>query len=97
MVVGRAAGVHGARLQERPDLVERRRMIAIALAVHRGLTSAGRVEPEDQADRRRLPRTVRTEKTGDDAGTHRERQVVDCALVAVVLRQVAGLDQTASP
>ena len=34
VVVGRAAGVDGARLEQRADLVQRRRVVAVVLAVH---------------------------------------------------------------
>ena len=87
--------VHGARLQQGADLVQRRRMLAVVLAVHLRVAGRRRVEPEHQPHRRRLPRAVRAEETGDDAGPHRERQIVDGALVAVVLGEIARLDQAA--
>ena len=93
MVVRRTAGVDRARLEQRADLVQRRRMVAVVLAVHRHVAGGRRVEPEDQPHRRRLPGAVRAEEAGDDAGPHRERQVVDGTLVAVVLGEIARLDQ----
>ena len=67
VVVGGAARVHRARLEEGSDLVQRRRVVAVVLAVHGDVAAARRVEPEDQAHRRRLARAVRTEEPGHDA------------------------------
>ena len=52
------------------------------------------VEPEDQPHRRRLAGAVRPEEAGDDSGPDVEGQVVDGALVAVVLGQSARFDHT---
>ena len=70
-------------------------MIAIVLTVHRDLAGGRRVEAEDQAHRGRLAGAVGAEEPGHDAGLDGEREVVDRALVAVVLRQVASLDHAA--
>ena len=92
VVVRRAAGVDGARLEQRADLVERRRVLAVALPVH-GHRSRGRaVEPEDQPHRRRLPRPVRPEEPGDGPREHGEREAVDGPLLPVVLGQAFCLD-----
>ena len=66
VVVGRSAGVDGARLEQRADLVQRRRVVAVALPVHGHRPGGRAVEPEDQPHRRRLPRPVRAEEPGDD-------------------------------
>src|SRR6266480_639945 len=96
MVVRGASGVDGTSLEQRADLVQRRRVIAVVLAVDRRVAPAGCVEAEDQADRRRLPGPVRTEKAGNDTRTDSEGEIVDGTLVTVVLRQVSGLDHGAS-
>src|SRR5438067_12883305 len=56
MVVGRAACVDRPGFEERADLVERRGALAVALSVHGDRAGGRRVEPEDQAHRRRLAR-----------------------------------------
>ena len=93
MVVRRTTAVNRARLQQGADLVQRRCMIAVVLPVHLRVAGGGCVEPEHQSDRRRLPRPVRAQETGDDAGTHRERQIVHGTLVAVILGEIARFDQ----
>jgi hypothetical protein len=55
VVEGRAAGVHGARLEQRADLVQRGIVIAVALPVHRDRARRRSIETEDEAHRRRLP------------------------------------------
>jgi hypothetical protein len=67
-------------------------MLAVVLAVDGDVAASRTVEPEDQAHRRRLARAVRAEEAGDDAGLDDEAQVVDRPLLAVVLREPAGLD-----
>ena len=93
MVVRRTTAMNRARLEQGADLVQRRSMIAVVLAVHLRVARCGRVEPEHQSDRRRLPRPVRAEEAGDDAGPHRERQIVHGTLVAIILGEVARFDQ----
>jgi hypothetical protein len=92
VVVGGAAGVHRARLEQRPDLVQRRGMVAVVAAVDGDVPVRGRVEAEDQAHRRRLARAVRAEEAGHHAGLDREGEAVDGALVPVILRQPARFD-----
>src|SRR5262249_19530771 len=92
VVVRRAAGVDGTRLEQRADLVEWRRMVAVVAAVDGDVTLLRRVEPEDEAHRRRLARAVRPKEAGDDAGLDGEAQAVDRALFPVVLREIPGLD-----
>ena len=94
VVIGGAAGVDGPRLEQRADLVQRRLVVPVVLAVHDHVARGRRVEAEDQPHRRRLPGAVRAEETGDDPGPDGERQVVDGPLVAVVLRQAGGFDHT---
>ena len=66
--------------------------LPVALAVH-GHGARGRsVETEDHTHRRRLARPVRPEEAGHDPRAYRERQIVDCACRAVLLRQPARLD-----
>jgi hypothetical protein len=75
VVVGRAAGVDRARLEQRADLVERRGVVAVGLAVDGDVAGARAVEPEDQAHRRRLARAVRAEEARHDPGLDGERRV----------------------
>jgi hypothetical protein len=92
MVVCRASGVDRARLEQRADLVERCRVLGVVLAVDRDVAGGRPVEAEDQAHRGRLAGPVRAEEAGDDAGSDGEREVVDRALLAVVLHEPARLD-----
>ena len=92
VVVGRAPGVDGPRLEQRADFVQRRRVVAVALAVDGDGAGRRRVEAEDQAHRGRLARPVRAEEAGDDSRLDGEAEAVDGALRAVVLRQVVCLD-----
>ncbi len=92
MVAGRATGVHRPRLEQRSHLVQRGRMVAVRPPVDGHLPGGRPVEPENQAHRGRLAGPVGAEKPRDDAGPNDERERVDGALVAVVLRQVLRLD-----
>ena len=65
VVLGGAAGVNGLRVEERADLVERRAVLCVRLAVDRHAALARAVEPDDHAHRRRLARAVRAEEAGD--------------------------------
>jgi hypothetical protein len=96
VVVGRAPGVHRPRLEQCADLVERRRQLAVVPPVDRDVAGCRPVEPEDQAHRRRLARAVWAEEAGDDARLHREREIIDGTLLAVVLRQIPRLDHNAT-
>ena len=62
VVVGRAAGVDGARLEHRADLVQRRGEVAVGASVDGDRARGGRVEPEDQTHRRRLAGAVGAEE-----------------------------------
>src|SRR4029077_13559210 len=68
VVARRAARVHRTGLQQGADLVQRRRMIPIGLAIDRDTPLRRPVEPENEPHRRRLARAVRAEEAGDDAG-----------------------------
>src|SRR6185437_8265226 len=96
VVVGGAARVDRPGLEQRTDLVERRRVVGVLLAVDGDEAVVGRVEAQDEPHRRRLAGAVRPEESGDDARLHGEAQVVDGDRVAVALRQVAGLDHERS-
>ena len=97
VVVGRPAGVHRPRLEQRAHLVERRAVVAIVLAVHGHVAAGGRVEPEDEPHRRRLARAIRPEEAGDDAGLDAEGQAVHSPLLAVVLHECRCLDHCSPP
>ena len=85
-------GVHRACLEQGADLVQRRPQVSVGLAVH-GHRPRGRpIQPEDHPHGRRLARTVRAEKTGDNPRSHREIEPVDRHLVAVPLAQAVRLD-----
>ena len=92
VVVGGAPGVDGPRLEQRADFVQRCRMVAVELPVDGDGAGRRRIEPEDEAHRGRLARSVRAEEAGDDSRLDGEAEPVDGALRAVVLRQVVGLD-----
>ena len=62
VVVRRPAGVDGARLEQRADLVQRRGVLAVVAAVDGDVAARRRVEAEDQAHRRRLAGAVRPEE-----------------------------------
>jgi IS5 family transposase len=94
VVVRRSAGVDGARLEQRADLVQRRGVVAVVAAVDDDVTARRGIEAEDQAHRRRLARPVRSEKARDDARLHGKAEPVDGPLVAVVLRETARLDHS---
>ena len=94
MVVGVAAGVDGARLEERPDLVERGGMVSIVAPVDGDVAARRGVEAEDQAHRRRLAGAVRAEEARHDPRLDREAQAVDGPLLSVVLRELARLDHS---
>src|SRR3954451_10023003 len=81
VVVRGAPGVNRPRLEQRADLPQRRRVLYIRLAVDDDASGGRRIEPENQAHRRRLPGTVRAEEAGDDPGADGEAEVVDRALV----------------
>ena len=96
VVPRRTATVHRPRLEQRPNLVQRRRMIAIKLPVDRHAAPSRLVEPENQTHRRRLPRPVGTKKPRHDSWPHSKRKPIDRPLFAVVLGQLLGLDHCAS-
>ena len=97
VVVGGAAGVDGASLQERADLVQRGGVVPVALTVNGYSTRRRRVETEDQAHRRRLARAVRPQEARHDPWLDGEGEPVDGALVAVVLGELPRLDHGSDP
>ena len=92
VIARRAARVHRASLEQRSDLVQWRRMLAIRLPVDRHRALRRPVEPENEPHRGGLPRAVRTEEAGDDAGTDGERKTV-CAAAGSqnMLNSAAGV------
>ena len=70
---------------KRAHLAERPRQLGIAAAVHQGGSGVGSVEPKEDAQGRGLARAVRADEAGNDAGAHRERQVVHGNRGAVAL------------
>jgi hypothetical protein len=79
----------------RTDLVQRRRVVAVVLAVDGDVAGRRPVELEDQAHRRRLPGPVRPQEAGHDPRLHHEGEIVDGDPVAVVLRQALRFDHEA--
>src|SRR6266498_5069066 len=66
--------------------------VAIAPSVDRG-SAGGRVdEAEQDPERRRLPRPVRSEEAGDPALPNAEAQAVDCRRLPKALAEVDDLD-----
>ena len=88
-------GMRRACVEERADLAERRAQIAVAPAADHDLAGVGRVEPEDQAHRRRLPGAVRPDEPRDAARLDPERQVVDGDGAPVSLRETVRFDRCA--
>jgi hypothetical protein len=92
VVVRRTSRVNRPRLEQRANLVQRRLVIPIVLAVYGYVAVGRRVQPEDQPHRRRLTRPVRPEEARHDTGPNRECQAVDGTLVTVILCQAPRLD-----
>src|SRR4051794_29913125 len=99
MVLGRAAGVDGPRLEEDADLVQRGAVLGVAAAVDPSPT-----RHSANPDRRSSawwwifrPRSGRAQEPGDDAGTDGETQIMDGGLVAISLGQATGLDHGQHP
>jgi hypothetical protein len=96
VIVGRAAGVHRSRLEQRAHLVQRRGMVTEMLAVDAHVAGRRRIQAHDQAHRRRFPGAVRSEEARDDARLHGEGDAVDRSLLAVVLGQIVRFDHGAT-
>ena len=74
-----------ALVENRADDAQRVLELAVAAAVHSG-RARGRVgEPEQDAHRGRLARSVAAQERGDPAGLRRDGEAVECAHLAVVL------------
>jgi hypothetical protein len=58
--------MHRTRLEQGADLVERRAQVAVPPPTDERVPGGGVVEAEDQAHRRRLAGTVRSEEAGHD-------------------------------
>jgi hypothetical protein len=92
VVVRRPAGVHGPRVQQGADLMQRPHP-ALVTAPADGHRARGRqVEPEDHAHGRRLAGAVRPEEPGDQSGLDLEVDSVDRRPTAVDLRECSRLD-----
>jgi hypothetical protein len=92
VVLGGPPGVHGLRVEQHADFAQGRAEIDVVGTVD-GDRAAGRaVEPDDQSHRRRLAGAVGPEEAGDDAGLHREADVVDGQLLPVTLRETYCFD-----
>ena len=92
VVVGRAAGVHGARLQQRPDLAQRLAQVRVRDAADGRGAGVRAVQSEDQPHRGGLAGAVRAQEAGDPARFDGERQMVHGGLVAVPFGQVVHFD-----
>src|SRR5579884_196166 len=88
MVVRGPPRVHRPRLEQSADLMKRRNMVAIVLAVDADISRRRRVQSENEPHRRRLPGPVRAKKAGDDARANGKRDLVHSPLLAVVLREL---------
>src|SRR4029077_3682215 len=77
VVVRGPAGVDGARLEQRADLVQGRGVVAVVAAVDGHVAAGRRVEAEDQAHRRRLAGAVRAEAGGHAPRLHGEGRPLD--------------------
>ncbi|CAM5693510.1 hypothetical protein SVIOM74S_04751 [Streptomyces violarus] len=96
VVVGGAAGVDRAGLQQGTDLREGRGVGGVGASAHGGVAAGGGVEAEDHPHGRGLAGAVRAEEAGDGAGADGEGQVRDDRPVAVafgefVCRQHASM------
>ena len=80
VVARRATGVDGARLEQRADLVQRRRGRGRACRSRSTSPAVGRSRPRIEPHGGRLPGAVRAEEAGDEPRPDREAQAVDRAL-----------------
>ena len=65
--------------------------------IHRDRTRRRRIQTKDHSHRRRLTRTVRTQKPGHDTRPHHETQPVNRDLVAIPFRQLTRFDHVNMP
>jgi hypothetical protein len=94
--VGRAAGVAGPRVDQRPHPAHRVGEFPVRPAEHARRPRRGAGQAEDAAHRRRLARAVGAEEAGDPAGLDGDRQAVDGDAAAIRLRQPDELDHAVS-
>ena len=95
VVAGGPTGVDGPGLEQGADLVQRRGMLGVVLAVDRDLPGGRGVEAEDHAHGRRLAGPVGAQEAGDHAGVDGEAEIADGGLLAVDLGEVLGDDHRA--
>jgi hypothetical protein len=80
-------------LRRKPDRAPRFAPIGLAVVTEDAdRAGVGSRETDDRIDRRRLPRTVRPEKTEELTGFDAQRNAVDRGEVAVAFDQVVDLD-----
>ena len=97
VVVRRAAGVHGAGLEQRADLVQRRRVVAVVLAVDGHVARAsGASRPRIRRIVVDLPEPFGPRKPVTMPGSTVKVRSSTARFVPVVLRQVARLDHPAT-
>ena len=92
MIERGALRVHRVRVDQRTDLAKRGRQVAVVLATHRHVASAGCVQTQDHPHRGGLARTVRAEEPGHQPRPDGEAQVIDGRGRAVALGEVARFD-----
>ena len=77
MVAGAPARLHGARVQQRPDLTERMAQGGVRPPADQRAALVDRVEAEDHPHRCGLASAVRPDEPGHAPGRDRERQAVE--------------------
>jgi hypothetical protein len=92
VVASRAGGMKVVGLEHRPDPTSRALELGETTAEDERLARRRRCESQQQSQRRRLARPVRTEEAGHGARRQRERKLVDGDHVAVALGQRAHTD-----
>src|SRR6266566_4309951 len=96
VVTGRAARVHGPRLQQQTQLRHRRDGRPVRGPVDPHAAAARLIQPGDQPHRRRLAGPVRPKETRYDPRLHHEVQAVNRELFPVTLTEVSDLDHLRS-
>src|SRR6266704_2787405 len=94
MIPARSLRVIVRRLEHCTDTPDWTVQRAVAAAVDRGRPRAGMDEAEQDAERRRLAGSVRTEEAGDAAVADPERQAVDGCCFAIPLSEIDDLDHS---
>lgn len=96
VVVRAATAVHGFRVQQRPDVLQRFRQVPVVLAVDPDPTAGRVVEVEHHAHGRGLPRPVGAEEAGDHPRSDLEAEVVHGGLGAESFGKALKLDHAAT-